>query len=112
MASDDIDDMVQNDVEMVRDGFESLQGGGGGFDADPAQLGEYALWGVTALVALGFVGVMPWVGADGLLTGQQWLFGGLGGVLLGVLAAGAVRVARTQLGGGNRRLGNRARGKR
>lgn len=64
----DMDDHVKQDFRKAKQAYK------GGLSKPSAKdTLEAVLWVLTGACAIGVIAVMPWVGPDGLLTGEIWL---------------------------------------
>ena len=64
---------------------------------------ESAFWAGAVCGLLGMVAILPWVGPDGVVAGQTWLFGSLAVIVGCALVAVGTRLVRTRLDEPNER---------
>lgn len=88
----DPEEAWERDKQKAKQAIEQYQQQGGGFWPSTATLIEYSLWTLAIGASLGMVVIMPWVGSDGLITGEQWL--GLGLPFIALLGGSAYVVRK------------------
>lgn len=88
MANPDPDELLDRDKQKVKRAVKR----GGVKRPSMATVIEGVMWTVTAATGVAMVGIMPWIGPEGILTGEQWL--GIFLPLIGLVGGGALFVRK------------------